>query len=36
MKTTYSLSREWDNGEVWEGWKKIWKAKILQRVKIFV
>lgn len=35
VKSAYNLCRDWNNGDDWDGWSKIWKLRIQQRVKVF-
>lgn len=35
VKEAYSLSRDEVSGAQWEGWIRIWKLRIQQRVKLF-
>lgn len=36
VKATYELSKSWNDGDSWMGWRRIWKAKVQQRIRIFM
>lgn len=36
VKEAYKLANEWEEVGIWEGWRMIWRMKIMHRVKIFI
>lgn len=36
VSEVYKLSKDWKGDDQWEGWHKIWKLGVRQRVRVFV
>lgn len=35
-KSAYAVASKWDEENLWDGWKSIWRLRVRQRVKVFV
>lgn len=36
VKSTYHLLRGGNRGESWKGWRRIWRLRVQERIKVFM